>query len=90
MQLCEMIAASVRYRSYLRSSISVSSVMFFTMFSSEQAEGNSKVQSFMLDLISPLLHDADHLSSRVLDALFWNVVEPHKVLLNSVLKHLAY
>jgi len=39
----------------------------------------SKVKNFMLDVMTPLLTEADIVSQELLDILLINIVEPHKV-----------
>ena len=38
----------------------------------------TKVKNFMLDMMAPLLSEADTVSQELLDILLLNIVEPHK------------
>ena len=40
---------------------------------------SSKVKNFMLDMMTPLIAEADSVSQDLLDAVLINLVEPHKV-----------
>ena len=48
----------------------------FLLISSERH--TTKVKTFMLDMMAPLLSEADTVSQELLDILLLNIVEPHK------------
>ncbi|KAL4230738.1 Sister chromatid cohesion protein PDS5 A [Mactra antiquata] len=52
--------------------------LFKLMFSVINEKHTSKVKNFMIDMMTPLLTEADVVSQELLDILLLNVVEPHK------------
>lgn len=52
--------------------------LFKLMFSVISERHTSKVKTFMLDMMAPLLTEADFVSQELLDILLINIVEPHK------------
>lgn len=45
---------------------------------------SSKVRNFMLDMMTPLITEADAVSQELLDIILQNIIEPHKVSLKKM------
>lgn len=51
-------------------------LFFFSFVPSDEHSG--KVKSFMLDVLYPLITEADNVSTELLDIILINIVEPNK------------
>ena len=57
-------------------------ILFFvdtSMLSGCSEKHTAKVSSFMLDIMCPLITEADAVSQEMLDVILTSVIEPHKV-----------
>ncbi|KAH8252376.1 hypothetical protein KR038_010787 [Drosophila bunnanda] len=52
--------------------------LFSTIFKIVNDQHSAKVTNFFLDVLSPLITEADNLSVELLDLILINIVEPHK------------
>lgn len=52
--------------------------LFHLMFKIVNDEHSSRVKSFMLDVLCPLITESDMVSNELLDIILMNVVEPNK------------
>ncbi|KAJ8298337.1 hypothetical protein KUTeg_024868 [Tegillarca granosa] len=52
--------------------------LFQLMFSIVNEKHSSKVRNFMLDMMTPLITEADAVSQELLDIILQNIIEPHK------------
>ncbi|KAL3879117.1 hypothetical protein ACJMK2_031429 [Sinanodonta woodiana] len=52
--------------------------LFQLMFSIVNEKHSSKVKNFMMDMMTPLIAEADIVSQELLDIILINIVEPHK------------
>lgn len=52
--------------------------LFSLMFKIVNDEHSTKVKSFMLEVLSPLIKDSDFVSNELLDIILVHIVEPHK------------
>lgn len=53
--------------------------LFRTMFSIVSEKHSSKVISFILDLLTPLIQQSDSVSQELMDIILSNIIEPFKV-----------
>ncbi len=53
--------------------------LFKLMFAIVSDKHSSKVKNFMLDMMTPLIAEADAVSQELLDVILINIVEPQKV-----------
>ena len=52
--------------------------LFSLMFKIVNDEHSGKVKNFMIDVLYPLLVEADYISNELLDIILINIVEPYK------------